>query len=59
MLLKLRASLRIRSQMGKHGDGKDSEIRFEPLQVQAARFIGRGLINLTRWLRDVCYRLTR
>jgi hypothetical protein len=46
--MKLWASTRIGSNMER--DGNKSEIRFEPLQVQALRIIGRGVATLAMWL---------
>ena len=45
---KLYRSIGIRSSMER--DREKSEIRFEPLQVQAIRFVGRGVAALARWI---------
>jgi hypothetical protein len=46
--VKLWSSTRIRSVMERDRD--KSEIRFQPLQVQAVRLIGRGVAMLAMWL---------
>jgi hypothetical protein len=33
------------------GGSNESEIRFEPLQVQAIKVVLRGLVSLTKWVR--------
>jgi hypothetical protein len=49
-VLKLPASPSICFNVKLERDRNGSEVRFEPLQVQAARLIGRGILTLTRWL---------